>query len=118
MLDERDLRELAGHPVVDCDGKSVGYVDQIFNDDQTGEPEWIGVITGTFRHHVHLVPASGVGQEDGALRVPWTKDRVHNAPEYGGGDQRGILGLGNYRPAISEAKEREAHAHYGLGENM
>src|SRR6266508_9126 len=65
MLDEGDLRELAGHPVVDRDGKSVGYVDQIFNDDQTGEPEWIGVITGTFRHHVHLVPASGVGQEDG-----------------------------------------------------
>jgi hypothetical protein len=41
---------------------------------------------------------------------------VHNAPEYGGGDQRGILGLADYRPAISEAKEREAHAHYGLTE--
>lgn len=117
MLGEHELRDLAGHDVVDRDGKSVGYVDQIFNDDRTGEPEWIGVITGTFRHHFHLVPVSGVGKGNGALRVPWTKSRVNHAPEYGRGDKRGILGLGDYRPAISEAKEREAYAHYGLKES-
>lgn len=114
MLPESELRALAGHDVRDCDGKSVGYVDQIFNNQETGQPEWIGVITGTFRHHFRLVPVSGVGKGNGTLRVPWTKDRVNHAPEYGRGDQRGILGLGTYRPTISEAKEREAYSHYGL----
>jgi hypothetical protein len=117
MLDKRDLRDLAGQGVVDCDGNSIGYVDQIFNDDRTGEPEWIGVMTGTFRHHFHLVPVSGVGKANGALQVPWTKDQVNRAPEYGRGGHLGLLGLGDYRPAISEAEEREADAHYGITEN-
>ena len=115
MIDERELRGLAGHEVVDQDGKSIGYIDQIFNDGKTGEPEWLGVITGGLRRRTHLVPVSGLERENGTLRVPWSKDRVKQAPEYSGGDKGSILGLGDYRPAISESKEREAYAYYGIG---
>ena len=114
MVDETELRALSGHEVVDCDGKSVGYVDQIFNDNETGKPEWIGVTTGTIRRRFHLVPVAAAEKRNGTLRVPWTKDRVNHAPEYGRGDLRGILGLGDYRPGVSEAKEREAYAYFGL----
>jgi sporulation protein YlmC with PRC-barrel domain len=114
MVDETELRSLAGHEVIDCDGKSVGYVDQIFNDNETGKPEWIGVTTGTIRRRFHLVPVAEAENANGTLRVPWTKERVNDAPEYGRGDVRGILGLGDYRPGVSEAKEREAYIYFGL----
>jgi sporulation protein YlmC with PRC-barrel domain len=116
-MDESELRTLAGHEVVDRDGKSVGYVDQIFNDTETGKPEWIGVTTGTFRRRFHLVPVSAAEKANGTLRVPWTKDRVNHAPEYGRGDLGGILGIGDYRAGVSEEKEREAYAYFGLTGN-
>jgi hypothetical protein len=117
MLDASGLRGLAGRgAVVDRDGRAVGHVDRVFDDGRTGEPGWIGVVTGTVRRRLRLVPASGVEEVDGALRVPWTRRRVRHAPLYGQGDHRGLLGLGDYRSVISEAKEREAVAYYGLTE--
>jgi hypothetical protein len=118
MVDESDVRGLLGHQVVDRDGKSIGYVDQVFNDNQTGEPEWIGVITGGLRRRTHLVPTKGLETGNGTLKIPWTKDRVKESPQYSSGDKGSILGLGDYRPAISESKEREAYAYYGTAENQ
>jgi sporulation protein YlmC with PRC-barrel domain len=117
MVDENDARSLLGHQVVDRDGKSIGYVDQVFNDNQTGKPEWIGVITGGLRRRTHLVPVAGLETGNGTIKVPWTKDRVKESPQYGSGDEGSILGLGDYGLAISESKEREAHAYYGAAEN-
>jgi hypothetical protein len=117
MVEKQDLKGLAGHEVVDREGKSIGYVDQVFNDNRSGEPEWIGVIMGGLRRRFHLVPVSGVETDNLTLKVPWPKDRVKQAPEYGGADVGGLLGLGEYRPAISESKEKEAYAYYGIGEN-
>jgi sporulation protein YlmC with PRC-barrel domain len=118
MVDGHDARSLVGNEVVDRNGKSIGYIDQVFNDSQTGEPEWIGVITGGLRRRTHLVPVSGLETGSGALKVPWTKDRVKGGPQYGGGDKGSILGLGEYGAAISESKEREAYAYYGVAENQ
>jgi sporulation protein YlmC with PRC-barrel domain len=112
-MDETVLRNLVGHDVVDERGKSVGNVEYIFNDDETGQPEWIGVITGTFIQHHVLVPVDGAEKTNGSLRVPWTKDRVKQAPRYDKEDRRGVLGLGEYRIAISKEKEQAAYAHYG-----
>jgi hypothetical protein len=118
MIDP-DARALVGHEVVDCDGKSIGYVDQVFNDANTGEPEWLGVITGGLRRRTHLVPISGLEPGNGTLKVRWTKDRVKEGPQYGGGGDKGsILGLGDYGAAISDSKEREAYAYYGMAEDQ
>jgi sporulation protein YlmC with PRC-barrel domain len=117
MVDE-DARALVGHEVVDRDGKSIGYVDQVFRDASTGEPEWLGVITGGLRRRTHLVPISGLEPANGTLKVRWTKDRVKGGPQYGGGDKGSILGLGEYGAAISESKEREAYAYYEEAEDQ
>ncbi|HEY7004823.1 MAG TPA: PRC-barrel domain-containing protein [Gaiellaceae bacterium] len=117
MVDATDVRALLGHEVVDRDGKSIGYVDQVFSDNQSGEPEWIGVITGGLRRRTHLVPIAGLETGNGTLKVPWTKDRVKDSPQYGSDDKGSILGLGDYRPAISESKEREAYAYYGTAKD-
>jgi sporulation protein YlmC with PRC-barrel domain len=103
MLTESEFKELITREVIDRDGKSVGYIETIFNDRETGAPEWIGVFTGTFRHHHCLVPVKGVEKEGTTVRIPWTKEEVHGAPDYG--KPEGV---------ISEAMERRAYSHYGL----
>ena len=103
MLNETELRDLLSRDVLDAGGKSIGNVETFFADRNTGKPEWIGVFTGTFRHHHYLVPVKGATREGTALRIPWTKEQVHGAPDYG--DPEG---------AISEEMEREAYRHYGL----
>ena len=117
MVDGHNARAHVGHEVLDRDGKSIGYVDQVFNDAETGEPEWLGVITGGLRRRTHLVPMSGVEPGNGSLKVRWTKDRVKGGPQYGGGDKGSILGLGEYGAAISDAKEREAYTYYEIAED-
>jgi sporulation protein YlmC with PRC-barrel domain len=49
MLEEAELQSLMGFDVVDRDGKSVGNLEFIFNDADTGRPEWLGVLGGPFR---------------------------------------------------------------------
>jgi PRC-barrel domain len=116
MLREEELRAVSGLDVVDENGKSIGNVEYLFNDDETGEPEWLGLVTGTFRRQHVLVPVQGVERAGPSLRVPWPKDQVKRAPAYGEREAGGILGLGHYSPGISKEKEREAYAHYGLAE--
>jgi hypothetical protein len=102
MLSESDLRALTSRDVLDKNGKSIGYVERFFKDRSSGEPEWIGVFTGSFRHHHRLVPVRGAESEGTSVRLPWTKEQVDGAPDYG------------TETSISEDLEREAYRHYGL----
>ena len=115
MLEEVELRSMLGHDVVDERGKSVGNIEYIFNDEETGRPEWIGLLSGTIRPRRLLVPVRGAERDGVSLRVPWPKERIKQAPTY---DQarHGILGLGQYKTTISKEKEQIAYAHYGLDE--
>jgi hypothetical protein len=102
MQSDSELQALTSREVLDSEGKSVGYVERVFTDRGSGEPEWIGVFTGSFRHHHRLVPSRGVESRGTAVRVPWTKAQVDDAPDYG------------TDTSISEELEREAYRHYGL----
>jgi hypothetical protein len=114
MLEESQLRAFIGRHVADRRGRLIGSVELIFDDRRSGTPEWIGVLTGLLRRQHVLVPVAGVERDRGRLRVPWPKETVRRAPTYGKHERGGILGLGEYRVAISEEKERAASAHYGL----
>lgn len=103
MLDETQLRDLLGRDVVDSDGKSIGNLETYFADRSTGRPEWLGVFAGTFRQHHFLVPAEGAVSEGTAVRIPWTKEQVKDAPEYRDPEE-----------SISEELERDAYRHFGL----
>jgi sporulation protein YlmC with PRC-barrel domain len=102
MVEEAELRSLMGFDIVDRDGRSVGNLEFVFNDANTGRPEWLGVFGGTFRHYYKLVPVEGVEREETRLRVPWPKEQVKSAPDYGGAR------------AVSDELERETYSHYGL----
>jgi hypothetical protein len=112
MLREEELRRCVGRDLLDCDGKQIGHVDTIFNDSETGLPEWIGVLAGVIRQHKHLVPAGEAEKTSGGLRVPFRKRLVTRAPTYDRADRSGMLGLGEYRLAISKEKQREASSYY------
>ncbi|HSE82109.1 MAG TPA: PRC-barrel domain-containing protein [Gaiellaceae bacterium] len=102
-VSESEFRTLVSLEAVDRGGKSVGYVETVFKDKDTGRPEWLGVMTGTWRHHHHLVPAADVRKSGANVIVPWTKEQIESAPEYDDPDS-----------PISEGLEREAYRHYGL----
>jgi sporulation protein YlmC with PRC-barrel domain len=102
-LDESSLKSLLGYDVVDQDGKTLGNLETFWVDRGTGVPEWLGVFSGTFRTHHRLVPIRGANRDAHAIRVPWAKDQVDDAPEYSDPDA-----------PIPEEMEREAYRHYGL----
>jgi hypothetical protein len=112
---QAELVPLVGHEVLDANGKSVGYVDLLFADDATGQPEWIGLWNGVWgtRPRV-LVPLRGIELVEDELRLPWTEDVVKSAPAYDDEDDRGLFGDDSDVIGISPEKEREAYAHYGV----
>jgi hypothetical protein len=118
MLETYGIAEflpLVGHEVVDANGKSIGYVDLFFADDETERPEWIGVwLGGRPGGRRVLVPVRGVELVEDELRLPWTEDVVRKAPDYDEDDDRGILADDPDGIRISPEKERAAYDHYGV----
>ena len=104
MLDESELRALVGPRRSRPGRKACRQHRDLFNDRQTGRPEWIGVFTGSVRTRRHLlVPVRGAEKAGNAVRIPWTKEQVESAPDYG-----------RLEGTISEEMEREAYRNYGL----
>jgi hypothetical protein len=56
MISRSDLQYLNGVDVYATDGGKIGSAGQIYLDNQTGEPEWIGVRTGMFGSKESFVP--------------------------------------------------------------
>lgn len=109
-----ELGGLVGVDVVDPLGRSIGSVEEVFADPETRRPEWIGIVRGLVRHRRVIVPAKGLERSGRLLQVPWPRDRVRRAPQYGAADRGGILGLGGYSPVLAAEKQRAAVAYYGL----
>jgi hypothetical protein len=64
------VAELVGREVMDLNGASVGYVDLVFVDHDTGRPEWIGAWSGVPGGPRVLVPLRGVEVSGSEVRVP------------------------------------------------
>src|SRR3712207_2893804 len=80
MTTER-LVEMRGTAVYASDGDQIGKVEEIFLDDQSGQPEWIGLGTGFLGTKRVLVPVQTAEPRDGGVYVPYTKDHVQGAPD-------------------------------------
>ena len=108
-----ELRSLSGLEVVDSEGRNVGYVDVVFRDDESGEPEWLGIWDGLPDGKPRvLVPIQGGEVVDGAVRLPWTEDVIKGAPSY---EVEGDVVVGDDDAIeISQETERAAYDHYGI----
>jgi uncharacterized protein (TIGR02271 family) len=96
------LDEMRGAPVYDYDGEKIGKVEEIFYDQQTRVPEWIGIGTGFFGTKRVLVPVKGAAPHDDGLMVAYSKDHVKDSPDIDAEE-------------ISQQDEADLAGYYGLG---
>jgi uncharacterized protein (TIGR02271 family) len=95
------LDEMRGASVYDNRGEKIGTVEEIFYDQQTRQPEWIGIGTGFFGTKRVLIPVQGARVTDEGLTVAYAKDKVKDSPDID-------------RDEISQQQEAELAAYYGV----
>ena len=102
MLQKDALLQKRGQDIYDRDGDKIGTIEEIYLDAQTGEPEWALVNTGLFGTKSTFVPLQEADEDGEALRVPYEKAQVKDAPST---DADGDL---------SQQEEAALYSHYGL----
>jgi uncharacterized protein (TIGR02271 family) len=100
--DTQQLTSWIGRTLHDTTGDKIGRIDDIYVDDETGQPEWLAVTTGLFGSRVSFVPVRGATAVGDDVRCQWSKDQVKDAPH---ADPDGHL---------EPAEERALYQHYGI----
>ena len=95
------ISQLRGTPVYDSNADKIGKVDEIFYDNETNAPEWIGIGTGFFGSKRLLVPVQGATVTDDGVTVAYAKDLVQDSPNIDGDE-------------ISEQTEDDLYRYYSL----
>jgi len=98
----QELEALRGADVYAEDGEKIGSVEDVFVDEQTGQPEWIGIGTGLLSTKRVLVPVQGASLAEDRITVPYPKDQVKDSPDIDS-------------DAISQETESQLYSYYGLG---
>jgi uncharacterized protein (TIGR02271 family) len=94
--------EFEGRTLVDRQGEKIGAVDQLYTDQEGGQPEWALVNTGLFGTKKTFVPLRGAEPTGEDVRVPVDKAQVKDAPRIDADGQ------------LSEGEERTLFEHYGV----
>jgi hypothetical protein len=102
MPDTTEAYDFHDRTVVDQNGQKIGKIDELYYDQEGGQPEWALVNTGMFGTKKTFVPIAGAQPDGEDLRVPVAKDQVKDAPRIDA-DQ-----------ALSEEEERTLFEHYGV----
>jgi hypothetical protein len=97
-----DVSALPGKQITDRTATPIGKVMAIYASD--GHPTWVAVelSSGLVGKDVVFIPLARIKDEDGELRVPYSKQRVADAPEIDASD------------GISEECDRRLRDHYGI----
>jgi uncharacterized protein (TIGR02271 family) len=82
------------------DGDKIGSVQEIYYDEDTRQPEWIGIGTGFFGTKRVLVPVQGSTVTDDGVTVAYDKELVKDSPDVDG-------------DVIEYGTEQSLHSHYG-----
>jgi stress response protein YsnF len=98
-----DPHYLGGTTVYDREGAKLGKVKDLLLDEQTREPEWLLVDTGSFGRDT-LIPFSTAEQGEDGIVVPYTQAQVKDAPHAGSSE------------GLTVDEERDLYGHYGLGQ--
>src|SRR3954470_17787136 len=86
-----DSAHLKGQTLISADGDTVAPSEEVYVGPGTGEREFLEVKAGRFRPKVHFVPVKQMNVEDGAVKVPYEKARIVEAPKVGVGAGGGEL---------------------------
>lgn len=102
MPELTDAYQWHGRTMIGSDGERIGKISEIYEDPDTGKPEWATVETGLFGTKSNFVPLAGAAPEGEDVRAPVTKGQVKDAP--------GVENDGE----LSEHEERRLFEHYGV----
>ena len=98
----QDFTAFRGRNAIDSNGEKIGSIDEIYEDTDTGKPEWLAVKTGLFGSKVTFIPLANASEDADGLRVPYTKDQVKDAPNADASE------------GLSQDEESRLYRHYGL----
>jgi uncharacterized protein (TIGR02271 family) len=102
MPDMTDAYQWHGRTMVGADGEKIGKISAIYEDPQTGKPEWATVSSGLFGSKSNFVPLAGASPDGEDVRAQVTKDQVKDAP--------GVENDGE----LSEQEEQHLFEHYNV----
>ncbi|MGZ6639051.1 MAG: DUF2382 domain-containing protein [Solirubrobacteraceae bacterium] len=102
MLETTEAYDFRGRTLIDAEGEKLGKIDELYYDEQGGQPEWALVNTGLFGTKKTFVPIASASPAGDDLKVPVSKERVKDAPRIDA-DQE-----------LSESEERQLFDHYGV----
>lgn len=102
MITAEEVRHWIGRDLYGAGDEKIGEISDIYLDNATDAPEWLGVTRGLFGTKVSFVPIAGASETEDHVVVPYTKDDVKDAPKV---DADG---------ALSEEQERRLYEHYAL----
>ena len=68
-----------GRMLTDASGHKIGKIDDIYTDDDTGQPEWLAVSAGLRGPNPYFVPMRGATVSGRSVQVPFPKDQVKRA---------------------------------------
>lgn len=97
-----DSAHLKGHALISAEGETVGTIEDIYVDPGTGQAEYLEVKAGRFRPKVHFVPLARMSVEGGAVKVPYAKAKIVEAPKVGVGHAGGGELTGSEEAALRE----------------
>jgi len=101
LMSVEELKGLQGKSIYDENGEKIGKIEDFYYDDQTDEPEWIGVGAGMLGRKHKLVPLEGASRTEDGISVPYAKDLVKDTPDIS-------------EDRIEADQERELYEHYGM----
>jgi uncharacterized protein (TIGR02271 family) len=102
MAQAQDILTWRGKNLVDTSGSKIGSIEEIYEDTDTGQPEWALVHTGLFGTKSTFVPLRDASQQGDSITVPYDKSLVKDAP---GIEREGEL---------SRDEEQRLYQHYSL----
>jgi uncharacterized protein (TIGR02271 family) len=97
-----DARTWRGYDAVGPDANKLGTVEDIYLDQETGEPEWVALKTGMFGGKLSFAPLSQARQDGDTIVLPYEKDQIKNAPRV------------EADGSLSQDEEAQLYRHYGL----
>jgi hypothetical protein len=99
-----DVSSLPGKKLTDQEENTIGEIKEIYAQDGDGEPVWVMVEAsfGMSDKRNVFVPLARLKDEDGDLRVPYSKEHVGNTPQVDSDDE------------ISPECDRKLRDHYGI----
>jgi len=102
MATSQEVLTWRGSTLMDRNGDKIGSIEEIYEDTDTGEPEWALVNTGLFGTKSTFVPIRDASAQGNGVSVPFDKSQVKDAPRM---DQEGQL---------SRDEESALYQHYGM----